>query len=183
MKCRIKSYDIEPFTHKGTLTLELDENCANVINPLADKELELELKPYRKKRTLTMNAYCWKLIGELAAKLRVPRSEVYRKYIKDIGDNYTIVCVQNSALNNLIESWESNGLGWVTDELDSKIPGCTNVALYYGSSTFNYDQFSRLIDMVVDDCTEQGIETLTPRELASLKEEERIRNGKLGSNR
>lgn len=43
--------------------------------------------------------------------------------------------------------------------------------LYYGSSTYNTRQMSHLIDMAVQDCVEQGIETLPPDKLAGMMEE------------
>ena len=43
--------------------------------------------------------------------------------------------------------------------------------LYYGSSTYDSAQMSRLIDLVVQECQAQGIETKTPEELALLKED------------
>ena len=58
----------------------------------------------------------------------------------------------------------------MTDVNPSKIEGCKNVTLYYGSSTYDTRQMSRLIDLVVQDCKEQGIETMTPFELDALKE-------------
>ena len=45
------------------------------------------------------------------------------------------------------------------------------VRAYYGSSQYNTKQMSRLIDMVVEGAKELGIETLTPEELARIKEE------------
>ena len=51
----------------------------------------------------------------------------------------------------------------------SKIPGCVNVTVWYGSSTYDVEQMSRLIDQIVADCKEADIETLTPQELDSLK--------------
>ena len=42
--------------------------------------------------------------------------------------------------------------------------------LYYGSSTFDTKQMSRLIDNIVQDCKAVGIETLTPQQLDALKE-------------
>ena len=49
--------------------------------------------------------------------------------------------------------------------MPSKIEGCTNVILYYGSSTYNTEQMSRLINLVVEDCKAQGVETMTPDEI------------------
>ena len=46
-----------------------------------------------------------------------------------------------------------------------------NVTLYYGSSTYDTKQMSRLIDNIVQDCQAVGIETLTPDKLALLLEE------------
>lgn len=40
----------------------------------------------------------------------------------------------------------------------------------YGSSKYDTRQMSRLIDLIVTECKEQGINTLTPREIALLKE-------------
>lgn len=71
----------------------------------------------------------------------------------------------------LRNGWEHNGLGWQTDTMASRIPGCTNVILYYGSSTYNTRQMSHLIDMAVQDCQDQDIETLPPEKLAGMMEE------------
>jgi hypothetical protein len=60
--------------------------------------------------------------------------------------------------------WEHNGLGWVTERSPSKIEGCTNVTLYYGSSTYDTAQMSRLIDLVIQECKQQDIDTMTPAE-------------------
>lgn len=53
--------------------------------------------------------------------------------------------------------------------MPSKIEGCTNVILYDGSSTYDTAQMSRFVNMVVDECKIQGIETMTPEELCKLK--------------
>lgn len=74
----------------------------------------------------------------------------------------------HNAVEKLCNGWEHNGLGWQTDTFPSKIDGCTNVMLYYGSSTYDTEQMSRLITSVVDECKEQGIETRTPEEIANL---------------
>lgn len=64
--------------------------------------------------------------------------------------------------------WEARGLAGCTEIMASKIPGCTNIICYYGSSTYDTKQMARLIDLVVEDCKQQGIETLTPEELERM---------------
>lgn len=135
------------------------------------KKYQAELKEFRKKRSLDANAYFWTLCGSLSAKLGLSKENIYRQYIKDVGDNFTIVPIRNDAVDKWIKNWEEKGLGWVCEIIgDSKLEGYTNIITYYGSSTYDSAQMSRLISLVVDDCKEQGIETMTPQELSLLLE-------------
>lgn len=134
------------------------------------KTYEVVVKPQRKKRSLDANAYAWVLIDRLAEKLGRTKTEIYREYIRDIGGVSETVCVLEKAAEKLIEGWEKNGIGWQAETVPSKIEGCTNVILYFGSSTYDTAQMSRLVDMIVQDCKAQGIETMTPFELDALKE-------------
>lgn len=135
------------------------------------KVYDIEIKEHKNRRSLDANAYCWTLIDRLAEKLPLSKTEIYRVYIREIGGNCETVCVQERAAEKLCRGWEHNGLGWQTDTMPSKLPGCVNVVLYYGSSTYDTAQMSRLIDMVVQDCKAQGIETLPPEKLATMSEE------------
>ena len=46
--------------------------------------------------------------------------------------------------------------------------GFTNVITYYGSSSYNTAEMTKLIDLIVQECKQLGIETKTPEELRSL---------------
>ena len=54
------------------------------------KKYTAEFRERRKKRSLDANAYCWVLIGQLAARLRITPLEVYREAIRAIGGNYYV---------------------------------------------------------------------------------------------
>ena len=135
------------------------------------KSYDVEIREHREKRSLDANAYFWVLADRLAEKTRIPKTDIYRSYIREIGGNHEVVCVADSAVEKLRSGWEHNGLGWQTDTMPSKLPGCVRVVLYYGSSTYDTAQMSRLIDLIVQDCREQGIETLPPEKLAGMMEE------------
>lgn len=147
-------------------TPQAKQICESVTN---GNQYTVEIKEYRKKRSLDANAYAWVLIDKLAEKLRISKAEVYRNAIREIGGVSDIVCVQEKAADALCEGWNHNGLGWFTDRMPSKLPGCVNVVLYYGSSTYDTAQMSRLIDGLVQDAKAQGIETMTPAEIARLE--------------
>lgn len=140
-----------------------------VLN-MRDRAYTCEVKEYRRKRSLDANAYFWTLCDKLAEATNQPKELIYRESIRNIGGNSETGCFQDAAAKKLCQIWASRGLGWVTETTPSKLPGCTNVILYYGSSTYDAAQMSRLIDNIVQDCKAVGIETMTPEELARLKE-------------
>ena len=137
-----------------------------------DKLYNLEVKEYRKKRSLDANAYAWVLIHKLAEAMRLTPEEVYLQQIPNVGNNYTPMCVREQDVERFKKSWQDNGIGWPVKDLGySQVPGCRNLMAYHGSSTYDTDQMSRLIDNLVQDCKALDIETLSPEKLALLKEE------------
>lgn len=156
-------------TQKPILSLTLDEFTGAMVDELrACEKLSIKVGKFRQKRSLDANAYAWVLIGKIAEKTSLPKDEIYQNLIRNLGGNYEVVCTQDKALESLCRMWERNGLGWTTESMPSKIEGCTNVLLYYGSSCFDSAQMSRFINLIQEDCRSLGIETKSPEELASL---------------
>lgn len=153
-------------------TVKVIAELASYIDSLdADREYKIEIKEYKQKRSLNSNSYAWTLLDKLAEKLRLAKTDIYRSYIKEIGGNSYLVCCIDEAVEDLCRDWQSKGIGWLTDLEPSKIEGCTNVRLYYGSSQYDTKQMSRLIEMIVQDCKENDIETLTPDEIERMNAE------------
>ena len=131
-----------------------------------------ELKQYRDKRSLNANAYAWVLLGKLAAVVGLTPVEIYRELIKNVGDNFEIISVREDAKDQWMTIWRERGLGWVCDELGrGKVDGYCDIVCYYGSSVYDTAQMSRLIEILVQDCHDQGVETLPPEKLNLLIEE------------
>lgn len=136
-----------------------------------EKKYVADIKEWRERRSLDANAYFWTLAGKLSAKLGISPEEIYRAMIRDVGGNYEVMPIRNDALERWKAIWQSNGLGWVCEEIGaSKHEGYTNVRNFYGSSAYDKSQMSRLIEIIVQECKLQGIETMTPAELARLTE-------------
>lgn len=169
MKARIADFSMT-FTGKQRLTFELDGDFRGQYDTLKDGDVELTVKRFRQKRSLDANALAWVTIDKIAQRMRLPKVEVYRDHIRHIGGVSETVCVQDRAVDKLTEAWSKNGIGWQTETFPSKIPGCTNVTLYYGSSTYDTAQMSALIDSLVQTCKTLGIETMPEEQLQSLME-------------
>ena len=168
---RIVGANIDFKTNKPMLMLEVNE--LNDFKQLVDdmnqcEKLSIEIKPFRARRSLDSNAYAWVLLDKLSEKLGIPKEELYREYIRNIGGVSETICVKDKAVDKLCEAWHGRGIGWQTETFPSKLEGCTNVILYYGSSTYDSVQMKRLLDLIRQDCAEQGIEYATPDEIARM---------------
>ena len=167
MKGKLKDLSLT-MDGRWNLTLTIDGECRPIWDKYKDKEIDIDIKAHRNKRSLDANGYAWVLIDKIAARMHIDKVEVYREAIKNIGGVSETVCVQDKAVDRLRQGWEQNGIGWQTDTMPSKLKGCTNVILYYGSSTYDTQQMSLLIDHIVQDAKALGIETMTPAELEAL---------------
>lgn len=138
---------------------------------LESGNLVLTLSKVKKRRSLDANAYCWVLLDRLSEYHQIPKEDIYKDLIKLIGGNNEIFPIRNEAVETWIRNWQHKGLGWVSEIIgESKIEGYTNVISYYGSSVYDTEQMSRLIDLIVQECEQVGIETRPRGEIDSLLE-------------
>ena len=114
------------------------------------------------------NALAWVLLGKLSEKLHIAPEVIYQEMVRDIGGNYEVLPVRADAVERFCEAWKSNGIGWQTTTFPSKLHGYVNVMAYFGSSTYDTAQMSRLINNIIDECHTHGVETRTPEEIESL---------------
>ena len=112
----------------------------------------------------------WELLGKLQNYLNIPKEDIYRDLIRNIGE-YEVIPVRNIAVEKFCEAWSKKGIGWVTQTVESKLEGYTNVLAYYGSSTYDTKNMSKLIDLVIQECKQFEIETKPQAEIDSLLKE------------
>ena len=151
----------------GSLVLKTTDAAARRF-VFGFKPGEYELVKSKKRRSLDANAYAWVLVDKIAAAIRLTKEEVYKNAIKGIGGVSDTVCVKDSAVDKLRQNWSKNGLGWQTETMPSKIAGCTNVILYYGSSSYDAKQMGALIDRLIEDAKSLDIETIPPERLEAM---------------
>lgn len=134
------------------------------------KAEDVEIKPKKKRRSLDANAYMWVLCDKIAKVAGTTKEAVYLDTIRDVGV-FDYLMVSDKAVDAFIDKWKSNGIGWHAEKHHkAKVENCTVVIAYYGSSTYDTKQMSRLVDMIVQIAKELNIETMTPAELKRLKE-------------
>lgn len=135
-----------------------------------DQTKKYEVKEYKEKRSLDANAYAWVLLGKLQDKLHIPKEEIYKDLIRNIG-SYEVIPIKNEAVNKFRQAWNNKGLGWITETTKSKLEGYTNVLAYYGSSIYDTKEMSRFIELIIQECEQLDIETKSRAELDALLKE------------
>lgn len=173
MRARNPRFTRDYTSGKWSVSFEIDRP-----EDLPEGELELTIKPYKQKRSLSANAYMWELVGKIADELLISPNEVYRKAVRELGISRLLV-LKKSAAAAIEKVWSAYGLGWFTERLDDDTGDEVILRLYYGSSSYNKRQMAALIDLVVQDCKSLGIETLTPAELARLVDRWEVPDGKV----
>lgn len=147
------------------LTVTLHTDFRETFDELREKDVDIEIKKFSKRRSMDSNNLAWALIDKIAEHENKTKTEVYRNAIRDIGGVSDIVCCKNVAVEKLVSGWTHKGLGWQAECEPSKLPECTNVTLYYGSSVFSTQQMAALISSLIQDCNALGIPTISQEEI------------------
>lgn len=128
-----------------------------------DKDKLYEIKEYKEKRSLSQNAYAWKLIMELGNVLRKSKEEVYLQMLKDYGQSTIIVVASDINILGYFKYYEK------IKSFMNKDKTFDEYKIYKGSSEYDSKEMSIFIDGIVQECQNVGIETLTPDEIARLE--------------
>lgn len=133
---------------------------------------EIEVK--RKKRSKNSNSYFWSLLQELCFELNLNAIEEYKKRVKELGI-FKQWEIDTSNVSTFEKLWCDRGIGWFTEKVE-EIGDKTIINAYYGSSSYNSKQMSKLIDNLVQDCRSVGIQTLEDLEIEELIRSEYDKN-------
>lgn len=143
-----------------------------------DRTKQWDLKEHKQKRTLTQNAYYWQLLTHLAKKLHISTNRMHNILLRDCAPPFILdgkVAMQpipdtEKAMDEILES-ETFHLkptsGIIVGQDGLIYRWCI---ILRGSSTFNTDEMSALVDLLIQECKQQGIETLPPHELEAMRQ-------------
>jgi hypothetical protein len=136
-----------------------------------DKDKQFEIKEHKKKRTRNQNSYYWELLNQLSKKLRIAPEELHFELIKK-SCPFSEFLVPDEADLRAIEYYEERGKLKKNDKL-YKI-----IRVYVGSSKLDTTEMGILLDNLIEECKLQGIETMTPEELAKMRALENLKGNK-----
>lgn len=161
--------------HRAVITLEVD--CKpEEMEQYREQPLDVSIAKHREKRTLTANAYYWELCSKLASSLRISRTEMHNRLLAEYG--------QYAVNSEGVAEWaiKSPKFDWTRCEETHyrPDPGCRVVVIkgkryplfwvIKGSHLYDKAEMAELIDGVVSECKEQGIETRPEEEVRRMWE-------------
>lgn len=153
-------------TGKITVMIEFNEQgtAQNMLDELMLQNLTIKVDKYREKRSLNANAYAWQLIGKIGDSTRVSKEEVYLKMLKDYGQSDLVSVLSHIPVEHYFKYYEEAGESTLNGKLFK------HYRVYKGSSEFDTREMSIFIDGIVSEAKNLGIETMTPNEIAKMKD-------------
>ena len=150
------------------ITFSTRQNPVTMFHRLKDHDVSVEIKKATQPRSLEANRFCWAMCDDIAKVLRVPKEEIYRRAIREVG-KYSMMLMQNEAFPTFREIWSQRGTGWFAEVVDDsrKNPGCKVIFAYYGTSTYTSEEMSRVLDWLKDEMVQMELP------IPMSKEEER----------
>lgn len=174
-KMDLKSPQLKMENGKWKMLFEISDivPARRLISECMEKKIEsvtVTIDKSYNKRSLDANRLMWAICTEIGEALAVPKEEVYQKAIRGVG-SYTPLPIKAEAVEEFQRIWKGHGTGWFADVVDnSKIEGYKLVFAYEGSSVYDVQKMKRLIDFLVDEAYQLGIEVLTEREKTLLED-------------
>lgn len=151
---------------KARITLVLNEKqtAMQAYDDLHEVEkLSVKIDKHREKRSLNANNYAWKLLTEIANRLRADKEEIYLKLLKRYGQSEIISVLAHIPIDGYVKYYEKAGESALNGKLFK------HYKVYKGSSEFDTREMSIFLDGVVSEAKEMGIQTETPEQIARLK--------------
>ena len=164
---KIKELNIDFLTGNALLTLSVNQkqsaiNCFDELHSI--EKLSIQIDKDREKRSLDANSYLWVLIGQIANVLRISKDECYFTMLKRYGQG-AVAKIPKKYVDDFKRAYKYH-------EEHEKLQDEEN-AVYFrfwvGSSNYDTEEMSVLIDGVVSEAKDLGIDTRTPDEIAKLK--------------
>jgi len=151
-----------------TVTLSLPRQYTDDIKKLLDADIDAEIKKWREKRSLSANAYAWVLINKITEAITPPmdKQEVYLLMLRRYGQGGQ-VSIQTSQFESVIREFDYHkviGTGMANGK------EFTHADVLVGSSKYDTREMAVLIDGIIQEARDLGIDTDTPEQIARFKE-------------
>lgn len=142
---------------------------------LDGKLLDISMVEHKNRRSLDANALMWACIGDIAHAIQRDPEEIYLDMLKKYGQ-YAYVVVPRVAIGQMMRSWR---FCEVIEDIDE-----TRVKMlcFFGSSTYTTKEMYQLIEGILMDMSDMGLQRPASSDIKrALEEYERRQEWKASS--
>lgn len=160
-----------PFRSKiPSITLDVRADPAD-LEDLLDKDLDITITKHREKRSLDANAMLWACLGEMASALRTDNWSMYLYELERYG-KFTHILVRPDMVEAVKKQWRETKVVGETEVMDDgELKPMVQMICFFGSSTYDTAEFSRLLDGVISDMKDLGLPAPPDGDMKRLIEE------------
>ena len=123
-----------------------------------DKDKLYEVKLYKEKRNNNQNSRYWTLLYKLSLKLKIGVQELHKQMLRDYSKQ-GVICA--------LSDYDMSGVKYYDIKSKFKRDGKDYIVyqVYTPSHELKTDEFAILLDGLIQECKQQGIETRSPEEI------------------
>ena len=125
---------------------------------IQDKDKLYEVKLYKEKRNNNQNSRYWTLLYKLSLKLKIGVQELHKQMLRDYSKQ-GVICA--------LSDYDMSGVKYYDIKSKFKRDGKDYIVyqVYTPSHELKTDEFAILLDGLIQECKQQGIDTRSPEEI------------------
>lgn len=175
MECSGKAVNFSKNFKNGNpqITLEINESYISEQQfdeiMKADK-LKIKITKFRNSRSIDANNYMWEILSQLAPLVKTTKDELYIEKLQKYGSFMYVPGTEEDEekLKKVFRIVINRGDTTLTTPT-GKVLHLHQYQCYKGSSLYDTLEMSRLLDGIVEDAREEGVDTATPTEIERMK--------------
>lgn len=149
------------------VSFEMEEGDLEQADKILNKELIVNAEPFKDIRSGEANRLLWDCIGKLAKFQNKDKWDVYLEMLKKYGQ-YTYTCIKPEAVEAFKEKWrECEEIGTLTINGQEAV----QILCFFGSSTYTTKEFAQLLDGVIQDMVDAGMDKPLSKEMRRALEQ------------
>lgn len=146
------------------LTIECERAWADQIaEAVQDREIAVDIKEYRERRSKNANAYSWLLQQKIANAIGSTADAVHLQCLYDYGQSQIVSVVDGVPLEAYFQYYKIVGTGVLNGKKFN------HVRVFKPTHLMDVAEMSCFLDGVVEEAKELGIPTETPEEIEKMK--------------
>ena len=164
---KLKTIQKDFLSNNYIVSFEMEEGSLDEADKIMNKDLTITAEAYKDIRSGQANKLLWDCIGKLAKFQNKDKWVVYLEELRKYGQ-YTYACIKPEAVEAYKEKWrECEEIG----ELEINGKKAVQLLCYFGSSTYTTKEFAQLLDGVIQDLEDAGLDKPHSKELERAYEQ------------